>query len=89
MLFRSGAIVTGLAAIIVGLALVSKISENFAVRLIGVVAGSMVYFVIFTAIVCLGLDTDLLKMFSALVVAVFLALPHFKNKLKRRGGGEK
>ena len=84
-----GAIVTGLAAIIVGLALVSKISENFAVRLIGVVAGSMVYFVIFTAIVCLGLDTDLLKMFSALVVAVFLALPHFKNKLKRRGGGEK
>lgn len=84
-----GAIVTGLAAIIVGLAIVSKISENFAVRLIGVVAGSVVYFVIFTTIVCLGLDTDLLKMFSALVVAVFLALPHFKNKLKHRGGGEK
>lgn len=79
-----GAIVTGLAAIIVGLALVSALSENFAVRLIGAVVGSVIYFVIFTAIVCLGLDTDLLKMFSALVVAIFLALPHLKNKLKRR-----
>ncbi len=75
-----GAIVIGLAAVIVGLAVFSKAGKNFAVRLIGVVVGSIIYYVVYQTVIGLGLDKDLLKLFSALVVAVFLAVPHWKNK---------
>jgi putative ABC transport system permease protein len=75
-----GAIVIGLAAVIIGEALVSKISKNFAVQLIGVVLGSIVYFIIYQIISFVGLDTNLLKMLSALVVAIFLAVPYLKKK---------
>lgn len=74
-----GAIVIGLAAVIIGEALVSKLSTNFFVRLLGVVLGGVVYYVIYQTIIFLGLDTDLLKMFSAIVVAFFLAVPHLKK----------
>ena len=75
-----GAIVIGLAAVIIGEALVSKISKNFAVQLVGVVLGSIVYFIIYQIISFVGLDTNLLKMLSALVVAIFLAVPYLKKK---------
>ena len=75
-----GAIVIGLAAIIIGLSISLKIKPNFVVSLIGVTGGSIAYYLIYTFVIWLGLDTDLLKMLSALVVAVFLAFPYLKSR---------
>ena len=75
-----GAIVIGLAAIIIGLSISMKIKPNFVVSLIGVTFGSIAYYLIYTFVIWLGLDTDLLKMLSALVVAIFLAVPYLKGK---------
>lgn len=79
-----GAIVIGLAAVIIGEALVSRLSTSFIVRLLGVILGSIVYYLVYQTVIFLGLDTDLLKMFSAIVVAVFLAVPHLKKTLFSR-----
>ena len=76
-----GAIVIGLAAIVIGEVFFSKIARNFAVRLCGVLCGGVVYYVVYQVIVFLGFDTDLLKMLSAIVVALFLGVPNLKNKL--------
>ena len=75
-----GAIVIGLAAIIIGLSVSLKIMPNFVVSLIGVVCGGIVYYLVYTFVIFLGLDTDLLKMLSALVVAIFLAVPYLKTR---------
>lgn len=78
-----GAIVIGLAAVIIGSVLVSKISSNFAVQLVGAVVGSIVYYLVYQLVICLDWDTDLLKLLSAMLVAVFLAVPHFKEKFSK------
>lgn len=75
-----GAIVVGLAAIVIGEVLFSKIARNFAVRLCGALIGGVVYYMVYQVIVFLGLDTDLLKMLSAVVVALFLGVPNLRNK---------
>ena len=75
-----GAIVIGLAAIILGLSVSMKIMPNFVVSLIGVVCGGIAYYLVYTFVIWLGLDTDLLKMLSALVVATFLAVPYLKKR---------
>ncbi len=75
-----GAIVIGLAAVIIGQALVSVFPKNFAIMLFGVIVGGIVYYVVYQTIIFLGLDTDLLKMLSAVVVAIFLAVPYWKKK---------
>ena len=75
-----GAIVIGLAAIFIGLSVSLKIKPNFVVSLIGVVGGGVVYYLVYTFVIILGLDTDLLKMLSAIVVAIFLAVPYLKSK---------
>ena len=84
-----GAIVIGRAAVIIGEAVISpliasklvkKIGIGFAVRLLGVALGGVIYFFVYQTVVFLGLDTDLLKMLSALVVAIFLAVPYWKKK---------
>lgn len=75
-----GAIVIGLAAVIIGEALFGKISQNFAVRLVGVLGGGVIYYIVYQTVIFLGLDTDLLKMLSAIVVAIFLAVPYLKRK---------
>ena len=74
-----GAIVIGLAAVIIGEVLISKLPKNFIVRLSGVIVGGIVYYIVYQTVVFLGLDTDLLKMLSALVVAIFLAVPYLKK----------
>ena len=87
-----GAIVIGLAAVIIGEALLSKIARNFAVRLLSVIIGGIVYYVLYQVIIELGLDTDFLKMLTALLVAVFLGLPHLKKNYlpaKKQKGGKK
>ena len=74
-----GAIVIGLAAIFIGLSVSTKIKPNLVVSLIGVIGGGIVYYVIYNVVILLGLKTDYLKMFSALIVALFLAAPYLKT----------
>ncbi len=75
-----GAIVIGLAAVIIGEAAFGKIFRNFGFRLLGVAFGSIIYYLVLQVVIWLGIDTDLLKLLSALVVAVFLAVPTFKSR---------
>lgn len=75
-----GAIVIGLAAIFIGLSVSLKIKPNFVVSLIGVVGGGMVYYIIYNFVILLGLKTDYLKMLSAIIVAIFLAVPYVKRE---------
>lgn len=76
-----GAVVIGLAAVVIGEAVVSRISTNFAVRLLGVAVGAIIYYIVYQAIIFAGFDTDMLKMFSAIVVAAFLGIPYIKKKI--------
>ena len=75
-----GAIVIGLAAIYIGLSVSLKIKPNFVVSLIGVVGGGIVYYIIYNFVIMLGLKTDYLKMLSAIIVALFLAIPYLKGE---------
>ncbi len=75
-----GAIVIGLAAVIIGEAVTSHFARNLAAKLGGVVLGAIIYYFVYQTVIFLGLDTDLLKMLSALVVAVFLAVPYWKKR---------
>lgn len=74
-----GAIVIGLAAIIIGEALCPKLVTNFAIRLLCVAGGAIIYWFVFQTVVFLGLPSELLKMLSALVVACFLGVPYVKK----------
>ena len=74
-----GAIVIGLCAVVIGSAIVTKISPNFFVRLIGVVLGGIIYYIVYQSVVFIGLDTDLLKMLAAIVEAVFLGIPYLRR----------
>ena len=76
-----GAIVIGLAAVIIGVALFSKIFKNFALKLLSVVLGSVIYYIVITGVITAGFDANLLKLLSALIVAVFLAIPFWKGKV--------
>ena len=84
-----GAIVIGLAAVIVGEAIISKIASNFFVHLLGVVLGAIIYWTVFQTVIFLGLPSEYLKMLSALVVAIFLGVPYIKKTrfAKSRKGG--
>ena len=75
-----GAIVIGLAAIIIGEAIFSRIFHNFALRLLAVAIGSILYYMVLQVVIWLGVDTNMLKLLSAIVVAIFLALPYWKDK---------
>ena len=88
-----GAIVIGLAAVIIGEALFGRLFRNFGLKLIGVALGSILYYFVLQTVIWLGVDTDLLKLFSALVVAIFLAIPYWKGKYfakptVRKGGND-
>lgn len=75
-----GAIVIGLAAVIIGEAVFGKVFHNFGFRLLGVALGSIIYYLVLQVVIWRGIDTDLLKLLSALVVAVFLAIPVWKSR---------
>ncbi|MGN0326049.1 MAG: ABC transporter permease [Lachnospiraceae bacterium] len=75
-----GTIVIGLAAVIIGEAIFGRIFKNFALKLVGVAFGSILYYFVLQTVIWLGVDTDLLKLLSAAVVAVFLAIPYWKSK---------
>jgi putative ABC transport system permease protein len=75
-----GAIVIGLAAVIIGEVLFDKIFRNFALKLLGAVIGAIVYYVVIQVVLRMGLSTDDLKLLTAVVVAVFLAVPYWKSR---------
>lgn len=84
-----GAIVVGLAAIIIGVSVFAKF-KNFALKLLSVAIGGVIYYLVYQVVIALGLNTDLLKMLSAIVVAIFLAVPYWEkqwfSKRKIKGG---
>ena len=75
-----GAIVIGLAAVIIGEAIFGKVFRNFGFELLAVALGSIIYYLVLQVVIWLGIDTDLLKLLSAGVVAVFLAIPTWKSR---------
>ena len=87
-----GSIVIGLAAVIIGEAIFGRIFHNFALRLLSVALGSILYYLVLQTVIWMGIDTDLLKLLSALVVAIFLAVPYCQSKYfakpTKRGGNK-
>ncbi len=79
-----GAIVIGLAAVIIGENLFRFLNWNFGLRLLSVALGSIVYYFVLQIVIWRGIDTDLLKLFSALVVAIFLSIPTLKARYFKR-----
>ena len=75
-----GAIVIGLAAVIIGDVLFSRIFRNFGLKLLAVVLGAIVYYIVMQVVLWLRLDSDMFKLLSAVIVAIFLAVPYWKNK---------
>ena len=76
-----GAIVIGLAAVIIGEVIFGKIFKNFALKLLAVTIGGIVYYIVITLVLRLGLNANDLKLFTAIVVALFLGIPYWKNKI--------
>ena len=75
-----GAIVIGLAAVIIGEVIFDRIFRNFALKLLASVFGAIIYYIVIQFVLRLGLSTDDLKLLSAVVVALFLAIPYWKGK---------
>ena len=88
-----GAIVIGLASIIIGEVAFGKLFKNFALKLLAAVFGGIIYYIVISFVLWLGLPANDLKLLSAIVVAVFLGIPYCKGKLsekrtKNTAGGE-
>ncbi len=79
-----GAIVIGLAAVIIGEVVFKKIKHNFAGTLLFVVLGAIVYYIVIQITLQLGLNTNDLKMITAIIVALFLAVPYWKSHLNKK-----
>lgn len=75
-----GAIVIGLAAVIIGDVLLGKVFRNFGLKLLSVSIGAIIYYIVMQAVLALGLNPNYLKLLSAAVVAIFLATPYWKSK---------
>lgn len=78
-----GAIVIGLAAVIIGEVIFGKLFRNFALKLLAVSIGSIIYYIVIQAVLAMGLNSNYLKLLSAIVVALFLAIPYWKSKYSR------
>ena len=88
-----GAIVIGLAAVIIGEVIFGKIFKNFALRLLAVAFGGIIYYIVMQFVINLGLNTDDLKLLTAVIVAIFLGIPYIKNQyaqkhIKSKGGNK-
>ncbi|MGL5512463.1 MAG: ABC transporter permease [Sporomusa sp.] len=87
-----GAIVIGLASIIIGQVVFGKIRGNFAFKMLAAALGAIIYYLVLQVVTWLGLPTNFLKLFAAVIVAVFLAIPYLKRKYftkpVKRGGVE-
>lgn len=81
-----GAIVIGLAAVIIGEVIFEKIFRNFALKLVACVIGAIIYYIVIQFVLKLGLSTDDLKLLTALVVMFFLAIPYWKGRYFNKPG---
>ncbi|MFR3397298.1 MAG: ABC transporter permease [Acutalibacteraceae bacterium] len=79
-----GAIVIGLAAVIIGDVIFGKLFKNFALRLLAAVLGGVIYYIVIQLVLQMGLNANDLKLFSALVVALFLGVPYWKGQLSAK-----
>ena len=76
-----GAIVIGLAAVIIGQVVFGRIFRNFALKMLAVSLGAVIYYAVIQAVVSLSsINTNYLKLISAVIVAVFLTIPYWKGK---------
>ena len=76
-----GAIVIGLAAVIIGEVVFSRIFRNFALKLLSVSLGSIIYYVVIQAVLSFTeINSNYLKLISAVIVAIFLSVPYWKGK---------
>ena len=75
-----GSIVVGLAAVIIGEVVFGKIFKNFALKLLSVLFGGIIYYIVMQFVISLGLNTDDLKLLTALIVAVFLGIPYLRSR---------
>lgn len=86
-----GAIVIGLASVIIGEVIFGKLFKNFALRLFACAIGGIIYYIVITIVLRLGLNANDLKLLSAVIVALFLGIPYWKSrmstkKIKKAGG---
>lgn len=79
-----GAIVIGLAAVIIGDVIFGKLFKKFALRLLAAVLGGVIYYIVIQLVLQMGLNANDLKLFSALVVALFLGVPYWKGQLSAK-----
>ena len=79
-----GAIVIGLAAVIIGDVIFGKLFKNFALRLLAAVLGGVIYYIVIQLVLQMGLNANDLKLFSALVLALFLGVPYWKGQLSAK-----
>lgn len=82
-----GAIVIGLAAVIISEVTFGKIFQNFGLKMFAVSLGAVIYYFVLQVVLQLGLNTNDLKLVSALIVAVFLSVPYWKGKVAHKKGG--
>ena len=75
----------GLAAVIIGEVLFSKVFHNFALKLAAVVLGAIIYYLVYQVVIWAGLKTDDMKLITALIVAIFLAIPYWKSRFFTKG----
>ena len=78
-----GAIVIGLAAVIIGEVIFGKLFINFGLKLFAVSVGAVIYYIVLQIVLQLGLNTNDLKLITALIVAMFLSVPYWKGKMFR------
>ena len=84
-----GAIVIGLAAIIIGESIFGNIFRNFALKLLSVSFGAIIYYIVIQFVISvLKIDSNYLKLLSAVIVAVFLAIPYWKKQYFHAGTGK-
>ena len=79
-----GAIVIGLAAVIIGEVVFKKIKHNFAGTLAFVTLGAVIYYIVIQITLLLGLNINDLKLITAIIVGLFLALPYWKGRISER-----
>lgn len=82
-----GAIVIGLAAVIISEVTFGKIFQNFGLKMFAVSLGAVIYYFVLQIVLQLGLNTNDLKLVSALIVAIFLSVPYWKGKVAHKKGG--
>ncbi len=88
-----GAIVIGLAAVIIGEVMFAKWCAKsrfaFAMTLFSVIAGAIIYYMVYQFVLWLKMPSDNMKLFSAIVVAIFLSIPYLKEQRNLKKGGAK